>query len=219
MLRSTPSPVAASAASAPRATTSSTSRSRSVTDTGEMPGVISSGNDASSSLAASATLGRKTHSPRATRRTTPGARSSDCSFSMIDVAPAPMASSSSSGFRSLAASTTIRAVGTARLIWATAATPPYGREADVDQHHVGGELLGQRGRLGPGVGLAHHLEVGMLLEHDEQAPPEERMVVADQDPQRIVDPPHLGEEVPTEPDDLVGGHARETTQPDGSPGG
>ena len=56
------------------------------------------------------------------------------------------------------------------------------RHPDVHQDHVRRPPLGQPHRLGPVLGLAGHLDVGLGLEDGPEPAPHERLVVADQDP-------------------------------------
>ena len=56
------------------------------------------------------------------------------------------------------------------------------RHPDVHQDHVRRTSLGQRDGLGPVLGLADHLDVGLGLEDRPEPRADQRLVVADEDP-------------------------------------
>ena len=62
--------------------------------------------------------------------------------------------------------------------------PGHARHAHVDEHEVGDELDDAVDRVDAVAGLADHLDVGLVFEHEPHAAPEQRVRIGEQDANR-----------------------------------
>ena len=172
----------------PRASSTSTSRSRAVSEASRAgEGAASGGRRANASIRRRVTVGASSALPAAAARTAAIRSARGESLSRKPLAPARSASYTYSSRSKVVSMTTLGGVRSARA----AGEPPGGlepvhaRHADVHQHHVGvvGVRRGQR-RLAVG-GLPHHRDAVGGLQDDAESRADQFLVVDHQHPDQV----------------------------------